>query len=190
MDGFESAFQKTFEHEGGYSNNKADRGGETNYGITKKLFEDAIAHGVISGITDIKDLTPDQARDIYRAYFWKPLRLDEILNQDIASEIFDTGVNSGPGRATLIAQLALDYLGEDVKTDGVMGPTTIGLINKWCNKDPRALFISLNGFQFINFVAIVEESLIEEITRRVKSDDSQHIFSRGWTKRIQDYRQA
>jgi hypothetical protein len=71
-----------------------------------------------------------------------------------------------------------------------MGPVTIGLINKWCQKDPRALMVCLNGFQFIHYVAIGNEGLIEEITRRVKSDSSQVKFARGWTKRIQEYRKS
>jgi len=49
-------------------------------------------------------------------------------------------------------------------------------LNKWSSKDERALFVCLNGFQFIRYVGIVEMNA------------SQKRFARGWTKRIQTYR--
>jgi len=190
MDAFDFAFNQTLGLEGGYSDDAADRGGRTNYGITEKTFRDALNRGVISGTDDIGNLTPAQARAIYKTDYWQALKLNNVHDIDIAAEIFDTAVNSGRGKATLIAQLALEYLGEQATADGVMGPVTINLLNKWCQKDPRALFVALNGIQFIHFVAIVDESIIEEITKRVKSDASQVKFSRGWTKRIQSYRKT
>jgi lysozyme family protein len=188
VDFFDYAIGKTLPLEGGYSNNPNDRGRETKCGITEAIFRDALKWRIISGVNSVKDLTDDQIKIIYRTLYWQPIRLNEVEDKEIAAEIFDTSVNSGPGKATLIAQLALDYLGEKLTVDGVMGSITIGLINKWCRKDPRALFVCLNGFQFIHFVAIVDGDLIEEIQKRVKSDASQSTFSRGWTKRIQDYR--
>ena len=56
-----------------------------------------------------------------------------------------------------------------------MGPKTIAAINKWAEKDQRALFICLNGFQFMQYVKIVS------------GNDTQKKFARGWTKRVQSY---
>ena len=190
MDPFDYAFNHTLGLEGGYSNVPADRGGETKYGITRATFEQALAKGIISGTYDIKDLTIAQARAIYRTDYWLPLRLNEIRFPEIAAEIFDTAVNSGAKKATLFAQLALDYLGEPIKCDGVMGPVTIGLLNKWGKLDLQALMVCLNGFQFIHFVSIVDGDLIGRIQSLVKSNPSQRIFARGWTKRIQSYKEG
>jgi lysozyme family protein len=188
MNSFDEAFEQTLGLEGGYSDDPADRGGRTKYGITEATFREALSQGVIAGVDNIRDLTVAQAKAIYKIRYWTPLRLDEVGDPAIAAEIFDTAVNSGPGRAALIAQLALRFLGEAIVADGAMGPATIGAINKWCAKDPRAFMVCLNGFQFLHYVAIVDAGLITEITRRVKSDASQGRFSRGWTKRIQEYR--
>ena len=187
-DYFEPIVEQTIGAEGGYGDVAGDRGGRTKYGITEETFEIALERGIIAGVADVRDLTVPQAKAIYRALWWKPMRLAEIADPCIAGEIFDTAVNSGPGRATLLAQLALEYLGERLETDSVMGSATIRMINKWCALDARALMIALNGMQFVHFVAIADEGLLEEITRRVKSDPEQFKFTRGWTKRIQEYR--
>lgn len=189
MDYFDPIVEETIGVEGGFADVPGDRGGRTKYGITEETFRLALDRKIISGVADVKDLTMAQAKVIYRTFWWNPLRLQEIADPCIAGEVFDTAVNSGPGRAALIAQLALEYLGEKLSTDGVMGSATIGLINKWCARDPRALMVALNGMQFVHFVAIADEGILEEIMKRVKSDAEQFKFTRGWTKRIQNYRE-
>lgn len=188
MDAFGYAFNETLNLEGEYSDTPGDRGGKTKYGITEKTFRHALERGIISGASDIKDLTTAQAKAIYKVLYWFALRLQDVRDIAIAAEIFDTAVNSGTTAAALITQLALDYLGETLAIDGAIGPVTIGLINKWCRKDPRALMVSLNGIQFIHYCAIVDQNIIETIRSRVRSTPDQQQFARGWTKRIQEYR--
>jgi len=190
MDACDYAIEQSLGVEGGYSDDPDDRGGRTNYGITEAVFRDCLDKMVISGVSDIKDLTLAQAKAIYKVRYWLPLRLHEVNDVTIAAEIFDTAINSGTGRATFIAQLALRYLGEDIVADSAMGPATIAALNKWCRKDPRALMVCLNGFQFVHYVAIVNEGLLQEIENRVKSNPTQGKFARGWTKRIQEYRKT
>jgi len=175
MDSFEYAFVKTLGAEGGYSDNPFDKGGETNWGITKAVFEDALRRGIISGTSDIRFLTIAQARAIYKIDYWFPIKLDMVLNQEIAAEIFDTAVNMGRSRAIKIVQESLNFLGEKLDVDGIIGKLTLIAIQKWINKDVRALFVCLNGFQFMKYVDIV------------RNDSSQIRFSRGWTKRIATY---
>jgi len=191
MDAFDYAFNETLGLEGGYSNDPLDRGGETKYGITKTVFEKALDRGTISGIKSLSDLTTVHAKAIYKTNYWLPIKLHEIHHVMIAAELFDTAVNSGTRKAVILAQMALDYLGETVDIDGAMGPQTLGLLNKWCSKDPRALFVALNGFQFIHFVLIVDDKdLIDKLVKMVTSDDKQTRFSRGWTKRVQSYKEG
>lgn len=190
MDAFDCSFKNTLGLEGEYSDVPEDRGGRTKFGVTEKTFLHALDRGIISGTADIRDLTVAQAKAIYKTLVWLPLRLHEIADWCIVGEIFDTAVNMGPGRAALIAQLALKYLGETLTVDGILGSETIGLVNKWCAKDPRALMVALNGFQFIQYVDLADEELVREILKRVKSDSTQFKFTRGWTKRIQEYRKV
>ena len=175
MDNFDYAFIRTIEKEGGFSNDAEDRGGRTNLGISEAVFEDALRRDIISGISDIRFLTIAQAKAIYKADYWFPIKLDMIQNQEIAAEIFDTAVNMGRSRAIKIVQESLNFLGEKLDVDGIMGNLTLVAIQKWINKDVRALFVCLNGFQFMKYVDIV------------RNDSSQIRFSRGWTKRIAIY---
>jgi len=173
MDAFEYAVNQTLSFEGIYSNNPDDRGGETKYGITKREFERALEKCIISGVSDIKDLTVVQAKAIYKINYWFSIRLNEVDSYLIASEMFDTAVNMGTGTAVKIAQDALNFLGENLEVDGKIGPNTIEAINKWCKKDERALFVALNGEQYIRY-----------------KNNSQMMFHRGWTKRIQSYKEV
>jgi lysozyme family protein len=178
MDSFDYAFIKTLGAEGGCSDDPDDRGGRTNYGITETVFKDALNRLVISGVTDIKNLTVAQAKAIYRIDYWLSIKLDQVLNIDIAGEIFDTAVNMGRSRAVKIVQESLNFLGEKMVVDGIMGAATLAAINKWIQRDVRALFVCLNGYQFMKYVDIV------------KSNPGQVKFARGWTKRIQAYKEA
>jgi lysozyme family protein len=173
---FDYAFHNTLGYEGEYSYDSDDRGGETKYGITKTVFLQALSDSLFTSDTGlVKDLTVDQAKIIYRTYYWDKLKLNELRHPLIAGEIFDTAVNMGRKAATLICQRSLNFLGEDLDEDGVMGKNTMNALLKWEIKDTRALFVCLNGFQFQRYVAIVE------------GNSSQYKFARGWTKRVQSY---
>ena len=167
-DYFEKAFAETLGHEGGYVNDPADPGGETNWGISKRSYPEL----------NIASLTVLDAKKIYCRDFWNRLELNKLNHGLIAGEIFDTAVNAGRKTAVRIAQRALNYLGEDLSEDGQIGPVTIAALNKWIAKDERALFVCLNGFQFLHYFLITGKN------------DTLKRFARGWTKRIQQYREA
>jgi len=87
MAGFSAALAKTLSWEGGYTSD--DSGGETNFGISKNSYPN----------TDIKNLTKDQAANIYRRDFWNPLLLDGVKSQAVANMLFDFAVNAGKSQA-------------------------------------------------------------------------------------------
>ena len=174
---FDSAFEKTVGLEGGYGADPRDRGnwtgrrigvGElrgTKYGISAAAYPDL----------DIRNLTLNHAKDIYLLDYWLPISLNKVQSEALADEIFDTGVNMGLSAAVKIAQRALNFLGIGVyQEDGIIGPLTLAGINLWAKKDEEALFKALNGFQFMRYVEIV--------------NNSDHTFARGWMKRIQGYK--
>ncbi|KKK79728.1 hypothetical protein LCGC14_2830570, partial [marine sediment metagenome] len=66
MANFEKSAEKLGIFEGGYSNDKNDAGGETNHGISKRSYPEL----------DIKNLTKDDAKKIFKRDFWNPLNLD------------------------------------------------------------------------------------------------------------------
>ena len=123
---FEKAITLVLKHEGGYVNDPNDLGGETKYGISKRSYPHL----------DIKNLTVEQAIEIYRRDWWDKYRYGDIKDQDVATKVFDLSVNMGPATAHRLLQEALVFLGYPVEIDGIIGPQTIAAANK---ADPRRL---------------------------------------------------
>lgn len=84
--------------EGGYSNDPQDKGGETNYGICKRDHPDL----------DIKNLTKEQAIEIYRAEYWEPSGAP-AHEWPLCLAVFDAAVLQGPRRAKAWADDGPDY---------------------------------------------------------------------------------
>ena len=109
---FDKAFQITVGVEGGYVNDPADPGGETRYGISKRAHPDV----------DIKSLTLDQARNIYRRDYWQAASCDSMPER-IGHLVFDCAVHHGVKTAIKLLQRALK-----VADDGEFGPITRGTL--------------------------------------------------------------
>ena len=82
--------------EGGFVNNPRDAGKATNLGITIGTLGDWRKRPVT--VNDVRRLTVEEARAIYRAKYWEPCGCD-TLPAGIDLMVFDFGVNAGPGRA-------------------------------------------------------------------------------------------
>jgi lysozyme family protein len=162
---FEKAFIELIDIEGGYVNDPTDRGGETKYGISKRSYPHL----------DIKNLTLQQAKDIYYLDFWKANGLDNIIKYELALELFDTGVNMGVGIAPRFLQEALNLMNRnqrdfpDLTVDGKIGPISIAAYKK---VDDRILLKVLNGLQFRRYAEICERK------------PSQEKYFNGWMKRV------
>lgn len=82
-------------HEGGWSNHAADPGGATMYGITIGKFRE---HYPKATAKDLRNITKENAREIYRQDFWLPIN-GETLAAGVDLAVYDAGVNSGVSRA-------------------------------------------------------------------------------------------
>lgn len=106
--------------EGGYTDHPSDPGGKTNLGITQK--ELAAWRGRAVTEDDVRNLTHDEALDIYHTNYWMKCRCTDLpLGLDIA--VFDCGVNQGPYRAITLLQEAVG-----AKVDGQFGPKTLAAV--------------------------------------------------------------
>ena len=112
---FEEIIGVVLEHEGGYVNDPKDPGGETKYGVSKRAYPNE----------DIKNLTEEGAKDIYRRDYWERYRCAE-LPESLRHIYFDMCVNMGAGRATMFMQETANAKGANLKIDGGMGPMTVG----------------------------------------------------------------
>ncbi|MCL2313370.1 MAG: N-acetylmuramidase [Firmicutes bacterium] len=116
---FDLAFKTVIKHEGGYVNDPKDLGGETKYGISKRSYPNV----------DIKNLTLDQAKEIYYRDFWVKGKCDKINNEKVAIKLFDFGVNMGTQQASRLIQRALRSVGMAVVEDGIIGTATLSAVN-------------------------------------------------------------
>jgi len=116
---FETAFNSLIQKEGGYINDPYDRGGETKYGISKNTYKHL----------DIKNLTLQQAKEIYYRDYWIPSKADKLPDQ-LAIMHFDMAVNAGVKRANQILQRALNKQGFNLVVDGIIGPKTLSAVKK------------------------------------------------------------
>jgi len=90
---FEKSFQEVMLSEGGYVNDPNDPGGETKYGVSKRAYPNL----------DIKNLTLDQAREIYKRDYWDKCSCDN-LPEGVAVMAADFAYNSGVSRAVKMLQ--------------------------------------------------------------------------------------
>jgi len=81
--------------EGGYTNDPNDSGGPTNFGITLGDYRKYIdGEGTAE---DVRRMTVDQAKSIYKSKYWDALGCDN-LSGGVDYTCFDYGVHSGLGR--------------------------------------------------------------------------------------------
>jgi len=116
----------------------SNQGEYSKYGITLKL---ASQLGLCKPDDHafIENLDVQSATDFYHSHVWYPM-LDGIANQNIATKLFDMGVNMGRGESILLAQRACNVLGAAVKPDGQPGYQTLTAIN---TRDPQQLLLEL-----------------------------------------------
>ena len=109
MSAFDQAFTIVIGEEGDYTDDAADPGGATKYGISHAAYPDL----------DIANLTLDDAKAIYKRDYWDKISGD-LLDPRLALIVFDAAVNNGISRAGMWLQQALG-----VPVDGVVGSQTI-----------------------------------------------------------------
>jgi len=148
MANFEKALVGLLRAEGGYVDDPNDRGGATNHGVTQATLAAWRGHPVTKD--DVRALTAEEAGQIYRAWWWAPLRLDEVKDQRVAEIIFDHAVNTSapqkPERAVQLAQRCCNFVaaGDALAVDGQMGAQTIAAINR---STPRVLALALTAMR-------------------------------------------
>lgn len=126
--------------EGGYSNNPADPGGETNHGVTERVARD---HGYDG---PMRDLPKETAQQIYIGSYVEDPGFHRVvaISPAVGEKLVDAGVNAGTGRSARWFQTALNQLsrgGADfpmVVVDGQIGAQTLAAYRALERKRGRA----------------------------------------------------
>ena len=158
---FNRAVTATLKYEGGYVNLKSDPGGATNLGVTIATFRRYVKPS--GTIADLKALTVDQAKTVYRRQYWDAVSGAE-LPDGIDFAVFDFGVNSGPDRAIKRLQKLAG-----VPQDGRIGPATL----KAVRAIPHAKMI--HDYQ-------------DERLAFLQRLPTWKTFGKGWGRRVQEVR--
>ena len=114
---FDQCLEMLLHHEGGYVWHEEDPGGETNLGVTKKVYQDW------GGTKEMIDLTVEDVAPIYKKNYWDRCKCDE-LGSGLDWAVFDWAVNSGTRRVSKALQKACG-----AERDGVIGNKTLALAN-------------------------------------------------------------
>lgn len=162
MDAFDAAIAKLEPIEGGYTNDPADSGGETNFGITLAT---ARAFGFEG---EMRDMPREVAVWIYRKRYWDALSLDPValLAPDLAGKLFDCAVNCGPDNAGKWLQRSLNVLNQagsqyaDITADGRVGPLTVAAFRAFYtargSEGIRVLMRAVNSLQGAFYIGLAE----------------------------------
>lgn len=94
---FAAAIERVLSLEGGYVNDPADPGGETQWGISKRSYP----------TVNIRSLTRDEAILLYERDFWVPV-VALIRDPALQYQMLDAAVNHGMGNAVRMLQRAVD----------------------------------------------------------------------------------
>lgn len=158
---FENALEHLLKSEGGWVNHPSDPGGETNMGVTKRVWEEWVGHPVKT----MKMLEPIDVAPLYKAKYWDRIKGDD-LPEGVAYCVFDAAVNSGTGRAAKWLQEAVGAV-----PDGSIGPKTLGAI---LDANPEDVIIKMCD---------IRQSFLEGLA-------TFETFGRGWTRRVNEVRET
>lgn len=161
---FHACMEIVLRHEGGYVDHPDDPGGATNMGITHRTL--AAWRGVERCTRDeVRALTVEEAKEIYRANYWNALNCDQLpAGVDLVT--FDFGVNAGVGRSARMLQRILS-----VAADGQIGPITVGAAQR-------------------SDAAWIVERFSEDRLGYYRALRHWATFGRGWSRRTSETREA
>lgn len=180
---FAMIMQSVYKDEGGYVNDKTDRGGETNFGVT---IETARQNGYLGPMRDFPKHCYDKpvcADVVYNKRYiegpgFKPML---AIEPAVADKLINTGINMGPAWPTSWFQLAIKASGVPVDTDARMGPGTVAAY--------KTMQIRYGKVRACN---IVLDALIAGQLRRyegiIRRAPSQAKYRNGWTTRAKTVR--
>lgn len=129
---FDKAFEAVIGVEGGYVNDPDDPGGETKYGISKRAYP----------AVDIKTLTVETAKAIYRHDYWDKVRGD-ALPWPLSFFVFDAAVNTGVAPAVILLQKLLR-----LPRDGILGKATLEAATKVDLRDAVPRYLALRALRY------------------------------------------
>lgn len=148
-----------------FTNHPEDAGGPTKYGITQRTLGNWL--GRSATIDEVRDLTEDEARNIYEELYVRQPRFNQIKDDHLRYLVIDCGVNHGIRRASRWLQQTIG-----ARPDGFVGPLTLAALER---RQPFKVWskVLARRIKFYGFL--------------VDRDHSQVKFIYGWTRRAASF---
>ena len=138
---FDPLFERLMKHEGGYVNHPSDPGGETMWGVTKRV---ARAHGYHG---PMRNLPKSLAKQIADKSYWQAIH-GEDLPRAVAWQVIDAAYNHGNRQAIKFLQRAVG-----ASDDGLIGPRTLAAV-KAMDEDDILLLFNAERLEFFTNLSI------------------------------------
>lgn len=162
---FSPVYKETSKNEGGWQKYPNDSANwcdgkliGTNLGISAIGFKGFYGHCPTE--EQLRALTPDQAKAIYKKNYWGKIRGDEIKDQSVARVIFGMYIGSPVLTISIVSKVLREEFNKDVKVSSRFSDELIKTLNKL---PPKRLF----------------EALKEEKMNRIRQS-SNTMFIKGW----------
>lgn len=186
MADFKQAFDLAMVHEGYYSNDLLDYGGETYRGISR------IYNPLWDGWTMLDQIREDYrnstatcyaldtlVQKLYKTKYWDKFQGDAITSQKITNRLFNAGININPRKVRKFLQKALNCLNRNeelfpnLEIDGVVGSKTIFALNTG--------LLEQDWTYVLQIIKILQAN---HYVTRVLERPKQKRFTRGWLNRL------
>ena len=164
--GFENAVKIVLGLEGGFSEyNPVTKDPRTNKGITQPEFDEFRRKNNLES-KDVKDITTDEAMEIYKKEYWDKIQGDKLYAQNpkLAIMLFDAAVNNGIGGANGMVKSV-------VSTDG----------NRFDNVMVDDILAADKSQELFSDIMQRRKQKYKDIVRK---DSSQSFYSKGWENRL------
>lgn len=151
--------------EGGFVDHIDDPGGATKYGITRETLSEWREKRVSK--EDVRNLDPEEARDIYRRRYVIGPGFHKIGDDHLAALLVDSGVQHGPSRAVRWLQEAVG-----ATVDGIIGQRTLAALRRHKTRDVYLEVLAMRA----------------EFYGEIISDNRSYAsFALGWARRIGEF---
>lgn len=195
MASFEKAIVNTFKAEGGFQAKKNDKANYvngkligTNRGISAQAYYTYYKR--VPTVADMKALTVEQAKMIFKGNYWDKVAGDLIVNQSVAEMMFQYIIGSGASQLSDIKDRANEVAGKWVllSNDHPISRMDAIFIN---DLDQAKLHANMKAWRFGHYNRVVAASIAawenehgRKITEKEALTETKKEFLKGWQNRL------
>lgn len=152
------------------TNDPADSGGRTKFGISERAHPEAWADG---------DVTRPESRAIYEQVYVTAEKFHLLPDEFLKHQVIDHGVPSGPDTAARMLQTVVG-----VPADGIIGPKTLAAITAF--PDGTLFGVPVPGRVLLNLAFRDARMLAYASLAKRRPKDLKYLL--GWLKRAMEFK--